>query len=173
MDLAEPAKPAKKSGEEPPAPANAFEIAMSHGAAPSTQLVFDVRVRPAAVKPGDSPVIGKINPTLNTKSLVRYDFEYALAPDEITLADGSDGMRNASIVFDIAAFDDEGKLLNILSMRTNLDMKAEAVARFLQKPLGVPFQLDLPPGHVNVRVGVLDVPSGKIGTLEIPVTVRK
>jgi hypothetical protein len=46
----------------------------------------------------------------------------------------------------------------------------------LQTPLKLPelpVQFDLPPGNIFVRVGVRDLPSDKIGTLEVPVSVGK
>lgn len=43
------------------------------------------------------------------------------------------------------------------------------------KTFQLPLQFDLPPGNIFifVRVGVRDVPSGSVGTLEIPMSVDK
>jgi hypothetical protein len=45
-------------------------------------------------------------------------------------------------------------------------MKNHEPVRFFQ-------QIDLPPGPLFVRVGVLDATSDKVGTLELPLTVGK
>jgi hypothetical protein len=37
----------------------------------------------------------------------------------------------------------------------------------------VPVQIDLPPGKVDIHVGILDVASQRMGTLEITETVAK
>jgi hypothetical protein len=46
------------------------------------------------------------------------------------------------------------------------DVHGEQPIRFFQ-------QIDLPPGQLFVRVGVLDHSTNKVGTLELPLTVGK
>ncbi len=177
VDLAKLPKPAEKSpAKTVPSPVSEFHTAMGHGVPDSTQLLFDVRVVPSTTppKPTDSPVMGSLNPALKGKPLVRYDFLYALPADQITLVgDGPNGMRNGSVEFVVAAYDAEGKMLNVLSKTAILALKADEVSRFMQRPFQVPLQFDLPLGKIFIRVGALDIPSGKIGTLEIPQTVTK
>jgi hypothetical protein len=175
VDLTKPVSSDRNSSKtEPPSP-SALDVAMAHGAVPSTQLVFDVRATPstAPAKPGDPLVIGALGPTLKSKSLVRYDFLFTLSGDEIALEDGPDGTRRASIELFIAAYDAEGRVLNYLGRSTRWTLKPEQVAQFTQQSLPVPMQFDLPSGKIFVRFGVLDVPSQKIGTLEIPEAVSK
>jgi hypothetical protein len=138
-------------------------------------LLFDVRVTPstASTKSGDSAVIGSLNPTLQSKPLVRYDFLYALSADQITLVDGIDGARNGSVEFVIAAYNAEGEMLNVLSQTAKFTLKPDEISRFIQGPFRMPLQFDLPSGNIFVRIGVRDVLSEKMGTLEIPVTVMK
>jgi hypothetical protein len=118
-------------------------------------------------------VLGTLNPALKHVRLVRYDFAYSLAPDQLSLVSAPDGSRQGTIGFISMAYDGAGKMLNVLSQTVRFTVKADAVAQFMQRPLRVPLQFDLPVGNIFVRVGVLDVPSGKIGTLEIPETVAK
>jgi hypothetical protein len=148
---------------------------MTHGAAPSSQLVFDVRVTPstAPAKPGDPLVIGSLNPTLKGKSLIRYDLVFTISGDQIELLDGPDGTRRGSVGLNVAAYDAEGKMLNFLGQTARWTVKSEQVAQFTQRPLAVPMQFDLPSGKIFVRFGVIDVPSGRIGSLEIPENVAK
>jgi len=40
-------------------------------------------------------------------------------------------------------------------------------------PIGFTQQIDLPPGQLFVRVGVLDHATNKVGTLELPLTVGR
>ncbi len=91
---------AQKAADKTAPPADAvLSAAMSHGAAPSTQVLFTVAVTPSAVasKPGDA-VLGQLNPKLKLKGkpLVRYDFNYKVLPGDITLTHGSGGEREAS-----------------------------------------------------------------------------
>ena len=64
-------------------------------------------------------------------------------------------------------------MLNFLGQIARWSVKPEQVAQFAQQSLQVPMQFDLPSGKIFVRLGVLDLPSQKIGTLEIPETVAK
>jgi len=172
VDLAKLPKAAKKNADKPALPpVNEFTAAMGHGVAPSTQLLFDVRVLPA--KPGGPAVVGSPNPALKGKPLVRYDFVFSLPSDQITLEDAPDGARKGSVELALSACDGDGKVLNFLSQTGVVAVKPEMMAQFLRRPFQVPLQLDLPPGKIFVRVGVRDVVSEKMGTVEIPVTVAK
>jgi hypothetical protein len=64
-------------------------------------------------------------------------------------------------------------MLNFLGQTARWTMKPEQAAQFMQQSHQVPLQFDLPSGKIFVRLGVLDLPSQKIGTLEIPETVAK
>jgi VWFA-related protein len=155
--------------------AGTSQLAMGHGTVDSTQLLFSVRVTPSSEpgKPGDPAVIGSLSPSLQGKHLVRYDFQYTLSSDQITLVDGSDGTRKGSVEFVLSAYDSDGKLLNGLSQTASFTVNPDDVARFQQRPFQVPIQFDLPPGNIFVRVGVRDVPSEKTGTLEIVENVAR
>ena len=104
-------KPSESSDRKPSAQPPPLDLAMAHGATPSSQLVFNVRVTPspASAKPGDPVVLGTLNPTLKGKSLVRYELLFTLSADQIAFADGPDGTRKASVQFDVAAYDAEGE----------------------------------------------------------------
>jgi VWFA-related protein len=159
----------KSSSKTAATPESEFHAAMGHGEAGSTQLLFDVRVTPstASTKPESPSVIGSLNPMLKDKHLVRYDLLYTLSADQITLEEGPDGTRKGSIEFVMAAYDAEGRMLNVLSQTATMALKPNEVSRFMQQPFQVPLQFDLPVGNIFVRVGVMDVPSKKMGTLEI------
>ena len=161
-----------KGAQPPPDP---LDLAMAHGATPSSQLLFNVRVTPstAPAKPGDPLVIGSLNPMLKGKSLIRYDLVFTFSGDQIALVDEIDGTRKGSVEFDVAAYDAEGKMLNFLGQTARWTVNPKQVAQFTQQSLQVPMQFDLPSGKIFVRFGVLDLPSQKIGTLEIPETVAK
>ena len=85
----------------------------------------------------------------------------------MTLSENPDGTRKGSVEFDIVAYGEDGTKLNVLRQTANVTLKPQNVADFQAKPFEVPLQLDLPPGKLFVRVGALDVLSGKAGALEI------
>ena len=180
MDLAQSLTPDKKNPANASAPPiSQFRAAMGHGKPDVTELLFDVTVlpSPAPAKPGESSgpaLMGSPNPKLKGKPLVRYDFTYMLPAGEITLAgDDPSGTRTGSVEVVVAAYSADGDLLNSTDKATAFTINADQVAHSLQQPSRSDVQLDLPPGKVFVRVGILDVPSQKMGILEIPQTVAR
>ena len=161
----------------PPAYAGNMKAPMSRGMPTSEQLLFDVDVEPSAVapKPGDPSVLGTLDPKLHGKRLTRYAFSYVVPIQQIAFTSGSNQAHRGALGFDIAVYDENDKLLTGLSqiVKTTLSdatyqqqMNAKEPIRFLE-------QIDLPPGQLFVRVGVLDHTSNKVGTLELPLKVGK
>jgi hypothetical protein len=91
------------------------------------------------------------------------------------IPEGPGGTRKCSLEFDLAAYDVYGKLITGLSQTINSSpLTAEQYQQFLkQKQFQFLQQLDLPPGEIFLRVGILDAVSQKVGTLEIPLNVTK
>ena len=168
-----PQSPSGKTSKSDPKPQELFQAAMVHGAPNSTQLTFDVHVTALGAKRPDDPMIGTLNPALAGKQLVRYEFLYVVSSDQISLVDDANGLKTGEIEFVLAAYDSDGKLLNGTSQTAHFIVKPQDVSRFIQKPMQVPIQFDLPPGNVFVRIGIRDVPSQKSGTLEVAETIAK
>jgi hypothetical protein len=166
-----PTQPSKVKSATPPQDA-AFLTAVAHGAPDATQLLFIVRAQPSTT-PATSPALGAPDASIKNKPLVRYDLQYVLYPDEITVADLAGGAHKATVRFDAAAYDAEGKRLNVLTQTLNITLKPDEVLRFAKTPFRFTQQLDLPPGKIFLRTGILDIASEKIGTLEIPITVTQ
>ena len=151
---------------------------MGRGVPTASQVLFSVAVVPSTTpaKPGDPPVMGTIDPKLAGKPLVRYDVMYVIpAPGkQISLAKAADGSGKYSLDFDLAAYDVYGKRITGLSQTvSSQSLTAEQFRQVTQKPYHMAQQIDLPPGEIFLRVGVLDGVSDKVGTLEIPLIVKK
>ncbi len=176
LDPAKLLKPAEKNAVATATqPVDQFIASMGHGAMPAAQLLFTVRAKPSTTpaKPSDPAVMGNLNPALKGKPLVRYDIAYSLAADQIAFSEEANGLRKASLRFDVVAYAEDGKLLNVFSQTANLVLKPEQMQPFTARPFQFTQQFDLPPGKLFLRLGALDVPSGKYGTLEIPELVSK
>jgi len=176
----DPAVPPESPGnnsaaKSEPAPWRKLMATMGHGDATSTQLLFDVRVTPstAIAKRGDPEVIGTPSPALKRRPLIRYDFSFSMAPDQFTLLQTQDGTCESSIDFVFVAYDGPGQALNVVGETDKLTLGPDQVSGFVQRPFQPTLQFDLPPGEIFVRVGVMDVASGKMGILEIPEKVAK
>jgi hypothetical protein len=150
---------------------------MSRGFPTSEQLLFDVGVEPSTVapKPGGPPVLGTLDPSLRGRRLTRYGFSYVVPVQQIAFTGGPGKSHKGALDFDIAVYDTNDKLLTGLSqvVKTTLtdatyqqQMSAKEPIRFFQ-------QIDLPPGQLFIRVGVLDHTTNKVGTLELPVKVGR
>jgi VWFA-related protein len=148
---------------------------MSRGMAASQDLLFDVGIAPSTVtpKPNDPPVMGTLDPKLRGKRLTRYGFTYVVPAEQIKFADGPKSTHKGSLEFDIAVYDSNDKLQTGLSQTLKMPV-SDATYRQLaagKSPIRFFQQIDLPPGQLFVRVGVLDPATDKVGTLELPLKV--
>ena len=175
-----PPKPSRSDNKNlpnPQAPDSAFNAAMGYGLPDAAELPFTVTVQPSTQPSqpdgsSSSTALGSPSPGLKGAPLVRYDFLYDLPGSEIALAsDDAAGIQKGSLQLLIAAYSTDGELLNTLGQTATYTIKPDEVEQFKQQPERIPVQLDLPPGKVVVRVGVLDVSSQRMGITEIPETV--
>jgi VWFA-related protein len=152
-----------------------MQASMERGLPPSTELLFDVRAQPRTEpkKPTDPPLLGILDASVKKTGLTRYGFLYAVPTSQITFADDPDGTHRGAVEFDIVAFDADGKQVTMLSQTMQLPLTDEERAEFIETPLRFSQQLDLPPGQLTLRIGILDGISHKVGTMEIPISVPK
>ncbi len=149
---------------------------MSRGLATSSDILFDVGVLPVdpARKPG-APVLGTLDPRLKDKPLRRFGFQYTVPGQQIAFQDGKKGAHGDKLDFDIAVYDSKDILLTGLSQTVTMSLTDASYQQMVadKEPVRLFQRIDLPPGQLFVRVGVLDHNSGKVGTLELPLTVGK
>jgi VWFA-related protein len=163
--------------DERPAPPDAVlkihmnQGTMGLGALPATQLTFDVQVTPGAANSKTSNARRAL--LLSGKTPVTYNLIYKLDQSQIDFATSTGGVRNASIEFDLAAYDSDGKLLTVRSQTLKLPLSPQEYQEFVQTPFQFLLPVDLPPGELTLRVGVFDGISSKAGTLEIPLAIPK
>jgi hypothetical protein len=156
---------------------NNMAASMGRGVPTSSQLLFNVLVEPstAVAKPTDPPVMGTLDAKLTGKPLVRYAFSYKFPARELTFAEQPDGTHKGSVEFDVVAYDVYGKRITSLSQTIPLPLTAAQYQQMVKSQTPFQFfqQIDLPPGEMFIRVGVLDGVSDKVGTMEIPLEVPK
>jgi VWFA-related protein len=161
----------------PAAVGGGMKAPMSRSMATSTQILFDVGVDPSTAqpKPADTQVLGTLAPNLRGKRLTRYAFQYVIPSQQIVFADGPNKTHKAVVDFDIAVYDANDRLLTGLSqtIKTNLSDTTYRAQLQDHSPLRFQQQIDLPPGQLFIRVGVLDHGSNQTGTLELPLKVAK
>jgi VWFA-related protein len=161
----------------PPAKGGNMKAPMSRGMPTSTDILFDVGVNPSGAqpKPGDEQVLGTLDPKLKGKRLTRYIFDYVIPAQQIAFTSSPNKTHKAAIDFDIAVYDANEKLLTGLSqtVKTNLSDSTFRSQLEDRAPIRLEQQIDLPPGQLFLRVGVLDHASNRTGTLELPLKVAK
>lgn len=110
----------------------------------------------------------KVAATEATSDNVSIDFG-VYAPD---VAFTGDALKHAKLEFVAVARDQNNKPAGNVSHTEELDLRSESFQK-MQKT-GVPAHQDLTlkPGTYKLRLGVMDYGSGKIGTMEVPVTIR-
>jgi len=158
-----------------------MQAAMSRSMPTSQQILFDVQVEPSTTppNPADPPgtILGTLDPTVKAKlkdqPLVRYGFQFAIPARQLTFTPGPNGTHKGALELDLAAYDADGKLVTGLSQTVSMPLSDARYQEFIKGPFRFTQQLDLPPGQLFLRIGVLDPTSGKLGTLEIPLTVPK
>jgi hypothetical protein len=150
-----------------------MKAAMSRSMPTSSALLFYVDVEPstAPAKPNAPPILGTLDPSFKGKPLTRYAFSYSISAGQLTYTSGPNATHNGSVELDLAAYDADVKLVTGLSQTVTMSLNDTTVAN--KQPLNFSQQLDLPPGQLFVRIGVLDRTSNKAGTLEIPLLVGK
>jgi VWFA-related protein len=154
---------------------NNMQASMGRGVPTSSQVLFTVKVDPVGdtVNPPDAKVLGSLDPKLQGKPLRRYELDFSMPGRQVSFTDAPGGMHKGSLEFDVVAYDVYGKLITDLSQSIDLPLTTDRYKQLQTQPFRVVQQIDLPPGEMFLRVGVLDRVSDKVGTTEIPLTVNK
>ena len=160
------------------APASApdpLAVAMALVLPPADLLLFDVRMEVSTTppSPADPPVLGTLNPKLGKQPLTRYSFLFAVPSSQIAFAPAAGGNFSGSLEFDLAAYDSEERLVTMRSQTMKLPLTAGEYKQFIATPFQFLQEIDLPPGLITLRAGVLDTVSQKLGTVDIPITVGR
>jgi hypothetical protein len=103
--------------------------------------------------------------------IAHYTIDYAADPRGVRLDAGSDGQRHGNLIFAAVAYDANNKQINSFWHPLQVDLRPAEYA--LAQTSGIFFQkeFDVPAGTVALRVGVYDPASGRMGTLDVPLTL--
>jgi VWFA-related protein len=142
-----------------------------HGAPPSTEIPFQVRVLPA-----DDPMLkgvrlpkGPAGEVSLKGSTHREIADFILDPRGLALAETPDGSRHNRIEFTLVAYSAEGLRVNYLDRGFELRLSAEQYAHALSMGVPVRMAIDLPAGPAWLRIAVHDLDAERAGSLEIAV----
>jgi len=134
-----------------------------------SQILYKIKVVPADPQPpADAPRIGS-NPDLKGP-FTRYGVDFAISPQDLRLDPTADGGRHGNIEIVLLAYDREGKPLNFVVTKGNIDLDAKLYASVMQVGLQIHKEIDVPKEYVYLRTGIYDFHSSTAGTLGIPLT---
>lgn len=150
--------------------------AMQHGVLPLSQVPFEVRVLPASDpavqgEPKTPGPAGKMAASLKAP-VTRYMADYTIDPRQLQYTVLPDGRWHEELELTQVAFDSDGIRENFTD--TGLAINTPPVTSdAAMKPIHLHQEIDMPAGDNYLRVGIRDLRTGNIGTLEVPVHVTK
>jgi len=152
--------------------------AMQQGSPQSRQIVFAARVVPigkprvvndtASEKAASRKQTGKTG----SREMQHYAIDYAVTASDLRFSATSTGTYHDVLHFMITAFDDEGHLGASQISQLDADLKPEVLHDITAAGLRLHEEIDVPVKSVAMRLGVEDVASSHIGTIEIPLPVK-
>lgn len=83
------------------------------------------------------------------------------------MASGADGVRRGNMEVMIVAYDGEGKILNSFRKTSEIVLDPQAYAEVTRVGLQMRREMDVPEGAEYLRMGIMDLESGKMGSLVV------
>jgi VWFA-related protein len=130
-----------------------FSLAMQPTVPPSTALVMQARVLP----PDTANKATQIDFLVDI-----HDLQFLMSADH---------RRQPNLMFVAAAWDEQGKAQGSVSGTYQEILQPSDVQVLLRTGLRLQHQLPLKPGNYQLRLGLVDRLSGKMGTIDVPLTV--
>ena len=150
--------------------------AMQHGSLPLSQVIYEVRVLPE----GDPALFGEKavekRAVLTAKGLKHprhYLVDYWIDPREVEAKTLPNRKIHREIEVTQVAYDVEGIRENYTDAALGVDLTPEQDRAALHDGIRLHQEIDVPEGQNYLRVGVHDLLSGRIGTVEIALEVPK
>ena len=138
----------------------------------SCPLLYKIKVLPADPQP--APDAARIGSNTEMKGpFTRYAVDFAIAPRDLKLDPSSDGGRHGGIEIVLLAYDREGKPLNFVVTKGDVNLDPELWASVLQVGIQIHKEIDVPQEYVYLRTGIYDLRSNTAGTLGIPLADAK
>ena len=101
----------------------------------------------------------------------RYIVDLTIDPSGLAFSTTADGDMKAAIELGMIAYAADGRHLNDYSHAYQLGFKAAQLERLKASGISVRLPFDLPPGKVDLRIGVHDLNADRAGSLDIPLQV--
>jgi VWFA-related protein len=162
-------------GPQTPGVVSPIVAALERGAPPLAQIVFEARVLsakdPAAQGVKTAP--GAAGEVALHPAGTRYLVDFSVDPRGLAWSALANGGAHAEVEVAMVAWDAEGKRVNYTDHALGANLSLGESQQAAKSGLPVHQEIDLPAGACFLRVAVHDLRNGRIGSVEIPVTVPK
>jgi VWFA-related protein len=132
-----------------------------------SQILYKILVQPTSPQPpADAPRAGTNSEMKGP--FTRYGVDFAVTPDDLRLEKSSDDTRHGEIEVMLVAYDSQGKPLNLVANKSNIQILPKDYPSVLKGGLQIHKEIDVPAGDTFLRTGIYDLKSGEAGTLGVP-----
>ena len=101
----------------------------------------------------------------------RYVVDLNIDPRGFAFNDAPAGARRARLEFMLVAYDADGNRVNFQDQVLDADFSPKQYAEAMTNGLEARMTLDLPTGRDSLRIAVVDLSTGRAGSLEVPIVV--
>ena len=131
-----------------------FSLMMQPSSPPSTTLIIKARVIPPDTQAGPTRI------------------DYLVDVHDLTFNQSADHRQTADLMFVAAAWDTAGSPKGNVSANFRLPLNAAQFDVLARSGLQIHQEMTLQPGTYQLRLGVVDRLSGKMGTLDVPLSIE-
>jgi VWFA-related protein len=133
------------------------------------KILCKVEVSPTSPQPKHGAPRAGANTELK-EPLLRYGVNLAVSVDDLGLIASGDGVRHGHLEEMVAAYDKDGRILNLAKQESKLSVGPEDYSKLRTIGLQLHLEIDVPVGEVILRAGIYDFDSGNAGTIGIPLS---
>jgi VWFA-related protein len=143
---------------------------MGFGMPDFAQVLYKVRVAPVVRAAPDAVASGGVGAgglKESKAAMVRYGLDFAITPGDLHLEAGPDGIRRGNIEVMLAAYDADGGLVNVFRKKSEIVLNPQMYAEVMKTGLQMHREMDVPENATYLRTGLMDLDSGKLGSLTV------
>jgi len=97
----------------------------------------------------------------------RYGLDFAITPADLHLELGPDGIRRGNIEVMLVAYDADGAIVNVFRKKSEIVLNPQMYAEVMQIGLQMHREMDVPEDTAYLRTGLMDLDTGKLGSLTV------
>jgi VWFA-related protein len=134
---------------------------MGFGMPDFAQVLYKVRVAPVAVD-----AAGGVK-ELKAPTMRRYGLDFAITPADLHLELGPDGIRRGNIEVMLVAYDADGAIVGVFRKKSEIVLNPQMYAEVMRIGLQMHREMDVPVNAAYLRTGLMDLDTGKLGSLTV------